>query len=75
MEMVQAGYQIPIDIIVELSDLPDKKRIMQRLAEFQQQQQEAERQKQEAEIQKTLIAAQAKGGGAAPAPAPNLTGG
>lgn len=67
-ELAKGGLPVPPQMLVDLSDLPDKDKV---LAQFQQQQQQAaaaEQGKQQTEIQKTMIAAQAKQQGGAPQP-------
>lgn len=63
-ELAMQGFQVPPQLIIDLSDLPDKTKAQQW---FQQMQQAAEKErtdKIQGEIEKTKIAANAKTGGA-----------
>lgn len=65
-DMAKGGIPVPPDLLVELSDLPDKQKVLESIRQFQAQQAQAEQQKQQTEIEKTKIAAAAKREGGAP---------
>ena len=60
MELAQKGVPLPPQLFVELAPIPNKDRVMQILAEANQQQADADQRKYDTEIQKTMIAAQSK---------------
>lgn len=60
-EIVSKGYPLPPELLIELSDLPDKERVINQIRQTQAQAQQAEQAKNETEIKKTLIANQGKG--------------
>ena len=51
---------LPPQLFIELAPIPNKDRVMQILAEANQQQADADQRKYDTEIQKTRIAAQSK---------------
>ncbi len=61
-ELAGKGISVPPQLLVDLSDLPDKEKVIQGIEQMQQQQMQTEQGKQNMEIQKTLIAAQSKRG-------------
>lgn len=59
-ELAGRGAPVPMPFLVELSDLPDKDKMLQMFAQEQQMQQQQEDNKNIVEIEKTKIAADAK---------------
>ncbi len=58
-DMMKQGFPLPPDILIELSDLPGKEKIIAKIQEQQQQAAQLEQDKMNTELQKTMIA---KGG-------------
>jgi hypothetical protein len=73
-QLKMGGMNVPDQLLIDLSDLPDKQMVMSQMAQVQQQAAQMEQGKQNTEIQKTLIAANAKRG-ATPQPQINPMGG
>ncbi len=59
-ELAGRGIPVPPDLLVDLSDLPEKDRVKEAIAAQAQAQAEADAADRDTEIQKTLIAAQSK---------------
>ncbi|MCK5236197.1 MAG: hypothetical protein KAR06_04350 [Deltaproteobacteria bacterium] len=63
-DLAGKGLPIPPNVLLELSDIPNKAKITKQIEQMQQQAAQAEQGKQNTEIEKTKIAAGAKAGGA-----------
>ena len=61
--LASQGLPVPPEMLIELSDLPDKQKYLDRIQQQMQAQQQAEQQKYDTEIQKALIASQGRAGG------------
>jgi hypothetical protein len=59
-QMAATGFPVPPQLLVQLSDLPDKDKVLQQINEIQQQQQQSEQADRDTEIAKTQIAAQSR---------------
>ena len=65
-DMASKGFPVPPDLLVDLSDLPEKDVVKQNIQAQQQAAQAESQRESDTEIQKTLIAAQSRAGGGAP---------
>lgn len=59
-EMAGKGFPIPPQVLIELSDLPDKEKVIEQIQQQQQQSQDMEKAKMQTEITKSQIAAQSR---------------
>lgn len=57
-EMARNGFPVPPDLLVDLSDLPDKEKVKQKMGQIQRQQQQESQADRETEVLKTKIANQ-----------------
>ncbi len=60
-DLAGKGIPVPPEMLVDLSDLPDKEKVKQAIAAMQKAKMEMEQKKLDVEIQKTMIAKQAQG--------------
>jgi hypothetical protein len=60
-ELAQAGLPVPMEMLIDLSDVPNKDKVIQLVQQQQQQAAQQEQAKIDAEIQKTMIAKSGSG--------------